>query len=207
MIEYQVEFVPEDGSPIFICGGILMKFQRLISIVLTFVICLTLLAACSFKKDSGADKTTVTVSTTEKDDSKTTKKTTETTTKETETSTKEETGTAPVRTASQYAGTFGNGRCTIVATANGDNLSFSVTWGNSAAETEEWTMSGTFDPDTMRVNYSNCLHKTVVFDENGGSQEEIKYSQGMGRIQYVNENSLTWFDEQDNVAAAMTFTR
>ena len=68
MIEYQVEFVPEDGSPIFICGGILMKLQRLISIVLTFVICLTLLAACSFKKDSGADKTTVTVSTTEKDD-------------------------------------------------------------------------------------------------------------------------------------------
>lgn len=186
-----------------------MKFQRVISLVLTFVLCLTLLSACSFKKDAEEAGKTTAVSTTAKEEEKTksTTKASETTTKATDTTTKEDASTAPVRTASQYAGTFGNGRCTIVATANGDNLSFSVTWGNSAAETEEWTMSGTFDPDTMRVNYSNCVHKTVVFDENGGSQEEVKYSQGSGRIQYVNENSLTWFDEQDNVAQAMTFSR
>ena len=85
-------------------------------------------------------------------------------------------------------------------------MQISIHWASSAAEADEWEMTGMFDPDTMRVNYSDCTHKRVVFAEDGTSTETVIYENGYGRIQFADKNTLIWQDEQDNAASGMEFT-
>lgn len=120
--------------------------------------------------------------------------------------TDEEGGQNPVM---NFIGDYAADRCTITVEADGEtNAKISVIWSNSATEAEEYTMSGTFDPDTLRINYSNGEKKTVTYDDNGGIVEEkVEYSNGVGRIQFYGDGTLAWQDEQEvDRLVGMTFT-
>ena len=108
--------------------------------------------------------------------------------------------------AMNFVGDYVDDRCTITVEADGDtDAKITVTWASSAEEVTEWTMSGLFDPDTFRVNYSDCVKKTTVYDENGHVvSENIDYENGYGRIQF-NDDTLTWQDEQEPEHAQMQF--
>lgn len=108
------------------------------------------------------------------------------------------------------AGNYVSGRCNItVETGENNEVKISVHWGGSAFESYDWTMSGDYDADTWRVNYTNGVKTLTVFDESGNEVEsKTEYEDGYGRIQFVSANQLVWQDEyeQENLVD-MTFVK
>ena len=109
-----------------------------------------------------------------------------------------------------YVGNYVCGRACIFigATDESNGASATVTWGSSAAENSAWVMSGTFDPDTLRFEYHDCVRTDYVYKEDGEveSQEEV-YTGGHGFMTFTEGDplSLTWQDDQEHVADDMVF--
>jgi len=103
-----------------------------------------------------------------------------------------------------FVGTYGNGRGTMLVEADGnEGAKVSVRWASSAFEHSEWTMTGSFDVETLTISYNDCVKKTFTFaDESDPGTEEVDYENGTGTITFHDgENlTLTWQDDQDHVA-------
>ena len=100
-------------------------------------------------------------------------------------------------------------RANVLISADGDEgASAIVTWGSSAWENSSWMMSGTFDPETLRFEYHDCVRMDYVYDDNGDevSQTEV-YTGGHGFMFFAEGDilTLTWQDDQENVADGMVF--
>lgn len=117
----------------------------------------------------------------------------------------EEDGQNPVM---NFVGNYAEGRCNIfVEAVNKTDAKFTVTWGSSAAEHEEWVMSGTMDADTLTVPYSNCVKTTIVFKEDGTQESAtVRYENGTGKFVFTNDLKLTWQDDQEDAAKDLVFT-
>ena len=147
-------------------------------------------AACAEKKDG---ETTETQVETEAD-----------TTAEGETKTEADTTAegeteAEGRALADFAGTYVSGRCTVkIEAENETDALVTVTWGNTAAETDQFTMHGSYNPDVFRLTYSDSEKKVVTYGENGEVVEEkVEYSNGVGRFQFNNDGTMRWEDEQE----------
>ena len=108
-----------------------------------------------------------------------------------------------------YVGTYANGRATILIEADGDEgAKATVTWGSSAWETSKWTMSGSFDPEELRFEYHDCVKTDYKYKDEGevDSQEEA-YTGGHGFMFFKEGDpvTLTWQDDQENVAEDVVF--
>ena len=103
------------------------------------------------------------------------------------------------RKLADFAGTYQSDRCSIVVKDAGNgNATIEVSWGSSATETAEWTMSGAFDGDTMRINYSDGVKKVTTYAEDGSIVEsKTAYENGVGRIQFYGDGTMAWQDEQE----------
>ncbi|MBQ4207382.1 MAG: hypothetical protein II621_03680 [Clostridia bacterium] len=148
-----------------------MNMKKAVSLLLACVLCLALFAACG-KTETPAgepDSEEHTVS-----------------------------EATPV-TFEEIAGNYVCGRCNItVETGENNEVKISVHWGSSALEFYDWTMSGVYDADTWRVNYTNGVKTLTVFDESGNETEsKTEYEDGYGRIQFVSANQLMWQDEYE----------
>ena len=107
-----------------------------------------------------------------------------------------------------FIGIYGAGRATMQVEAEGaEDAKITVTWGSSAWENSEWVMSGKLDTETLTVSYTNCVRTDRVYGEDGSiSSENVAYENGTGRILFsATDYSLTWEDDQENVAEGMTF--
>ena len=108
--------------------------------------------------------------------------------------TAEEAGQNPVM---NYVGVYECDRCSITIEADGEtDAKISVHWGSSATESSNWTMSGYFDPDTMRINYSDSVKTEMTF-EGEEETDKVIYENGYGRIQFFEDGTLEWQDEQE----------
>ena len=108
-----------------------------------------------------------------------------------------------------FVGDYSADRCSITIGAQGQTgATISVTWGQSASESYAYTMTGDFDADTLRINYSDCEKKFVTYDENGDvAQETVEFTDGEGRIQFFEDGTLRWEDENEaDRLEGMTFT-
>ena len=108
-----------------------------------------------------------------------------------------------------FVGSYAKDRALIEVSAadDKDGAKFHITWGSSAAEHSEWDMTGTFDPETLTVNYEKAVKKDVVFKEDGSVESEnIVYEDGTGSFTFsAEENSLTWKDEKEHIADDTVF--
>lgn len=107
-----------------------------------------------------------------------------------------------------FVGTYGCDRATMIVECKGDDeAQFTVTWSSSAAEHSEWTMSGKLDTDKLTVDYTDCVKKDVVFNEDGSvASEDVIYSDGTGTITFSAEDyTLTWDDAKEHAADGMVF--
>ena len=100
-------------------------------------------------------------------------------------------------------------RANVFIEADGDEgASAIVTWSSSAWENSTWVMSGTFDTETMQFEYHDCVRTDYQYEENGDvkSQEEV-YTGGHGFMTFAEGDTLTltWQDDQENVADGMVF--
>ncbi len=122
-----------------------------------------------------------------------------------ETASTEEDGQNPVMNVVGY---YRCERATIVVEPEGsENAKISVTWGGSAWERAEWSMSGRFDPETMSVSYTDGVKKIVSYKENGEvASEETEYTDGTGVVSFDAERwALTWQDDREQAAEGMVF--
>lgn len=105
-----------------------------------------------------------------------------------------------------FVGNYACDRASILVEADGaDGAKISVHWGSSAWEHSEWTMSGKFDPDTLTIEYSDCVRKDVAFAEDGSvDSETVVYENGFGTIHFENDN-LFWKDDEEHMADDMVF--
>lgn len=109
-----------------------------------------------------------------------------------------------------YVGNYGCDRASIMISADGDEgASAIVTWSSSAAENSSWTMSGTFDADTLQFEYHDCVRTDYIYNESGevDSQEEV-YTGGHGFMTFKEGDdgtTLTWQDDQEHIADDMVF--
>ena len=113
--------------------------------------------------------------------------------------TEAEDANAEGRALADFAGTYASGRCTVkIEAENETDALVTVTWGNTAAEVEEFTMHGSYNPDVFRLTYSDSEKKVVTYGENGEVVEEkVEYSNGVGRFQFNNDGTMRWEDEQE----------
>ena len=148
-----------------------MNLKRTICLLLAGVLCLVLLAACGKTETPAAEPTGEEHTVTE---------------------------ATPV-TFEDIAGNYVCGRCNItVETGENNEVKISVHWGSSAFEFYDWTMSGVYDADTWRVNYTDGVKTLTVFDESGNETEaRTEYKDGCGRIQFVSDKQLLWQDEKE----------
>ena len=108
-----------------------------------------------------------------------------------------------------FIGNYVCDRASVFISADGDEgASAIVTWGSSAWENSSWMMTGTFDPETLQFEYHDCVRIDYVYDESGEetSQTEI-YTGGHGFMFFAEGDplTLTWQDDQENVADGMVF--
>ena len=108
-----------------------------------------------------------------------------------------------------FIGPYSADRCTVTVAANGmEGAAVSVSWGQSASETVEYSMTGSFDVDTLEITYSDCEKKLVTYDENGDVvSEKVEFTDGAGVIRFNDDGTLTWQDENDaEMLEGMVFT-
>jgi hypothetical protein len=109
-----------------------------------------------------------------------------------------------------FIGNYACGRASIlvVATDGENGMNATVTWGSSAAENSTWVMNGTFDAENLQFEYHDCVRTDYVYEESGEvkSQEEV-YTGGHGFMTFTEGDpvTLTWQDDQENVAEDMVF--
>ena len=62
----------------------------------------------------------------------------------------------------------------------------------------QWTITGFFAADTLRVNYSDAVKTAVYYNAAGEVQrEETVYENGPGRMQFTGNGELIWMDETE----------
>ncbi len=122
-----------------------------------------------------------------------------------ETAAPEENGQNP---AMNVVGNYGTGRANMQVECEGtENAKVTVTWSGSAWENSQWVMSGKIDPETLVVNYDNCVRTNRTFKADGEiDKETVIYENGTGKLVFsVPEGTVTWEDGMENVAEGMVF--
>ena len=92
----------------------------------------------------------------------------------------------------------------ITPTGKDDEYEILVSWGNGAAETITWQMSGTFDREGGFLYYDNCVKTVHRFDENDNEETRVEYENGEGAIKYF-DGKLTWEDKQEDIGKDCKF--
>ena len=108
-----------------------------------------------------------------------------------------------------FVGNYQCDRANVLIEADGDeNARATVTWGGSAWETGTWVMSGAFDSETLTFEYSDCVSAVNEYDKTGElSSTTEKYTNGKGSMTFAEGDplTLTWQDDEENVADGMVF--
>ena len=82
-----------------------------------------------------------------------------------------------------------------------------VHWGSTAFESDNWTMTGTFDEAAGVLSYKDCTCSTVTLDENGNNEKTVvKYKNGSGKFLYKN-GELRWQADNDTDVNSCVFSR
>ena len=109
-----------------------------------------------------------------------------------------------------FVGYYVSGRANIFVSAEDseNGASAIVTWGSSATEYSSWTMSGTFDSETLQFEYHDCVKTDYVYED--GSEDPTAsevYTGGHGFFTFAEGDTLTltWQDDQEHIADDMVF--
>lgn len=106
-----------------------------------------------------------------------------------------------------FIGNYAADRATLFVEPDGtENAKISVRWSGSAWSYAEWIMNGTLDPDTLVMEYENCVKTEYTYDENGElAEENVVYEDGTGSFTFREDGTITWDDAAEHVADGMVF--
>ena len=86
-----------------------------------------------------------------------------------------------------------------------DTALISIWWGNSAAETYIWLMSGTFDAETGLIPYADGTLEIHSWDENGTETVTTVYENGTGVFTVQPDYTILWQDDMENAGESCVF--
>lgn len=162
--------------------------KHAIASTITAVVMAFSLGACAGKQDTAA--------------------TTETAETEATATATEEDGQNPIM---NFIGPYASDRANILIEADGmEGAKVTASWADNAGETSEWTMTGSFDTNTLTIKYDNGTKTIRTFNEDGSvKSEEVVYTDGTGTLTFTEADGatkLTWNDDKEHVAEGMEFT-
>ncbi len=99
------------------------------------------------------------------------------------------------------------GRGTMEITSSGDGkYDVEVTWGDSAAETDEWHITATLDSSSGDLTYDDGSWQQVLYDDNGnGTVEDQKTVKGV--LHLTDDGKLEWTDNAYDTSDPSVFVR
>ena len=82
-----------------------------------------------------------------------------------------------------------------------------IIWGDSAFESEVWTMTAKWNPDSRSLIYNDCTRMTVTASDASGEQfeQDVHYTGGTGRLMFDGVN-LLWIDDTDAAGSECIFS-
>ena len=96
-------------------------------------------------------------------------------------------------------------RASMVISAYEDSAAIvSVSWADSASETNDWIMYAEMDEDGKGFSYEVCIKTHISFDEDGEATEETIYEDGTGRFVIYN-NHIDWIDDKEDAGRGCRF--
>lgn len=107
-----------------------------------------------------------------------------------------------------FIGEYQSGRAhALVECVGSDSAQITIDWGGSAWEAARWVIIGALDPDTLTIEYSDCVKSILTYDDDGVLEsEEAAYEDGTGTILFNDDGSFTWHDDQSEYDEDMVFT-
>ena len=107
-----------------------------------------------------------------------------------------------------FIGNYSNGRAMMTVSAKGsDKATVHVTWGSSAFEHSEWTMTGkvTAIGDCVIVDYEDCFKESFTYDADGAIVKDIvDYTDGEGTLTF-HFDSVIWNADEDAAVDGTVF--
>lgn len=113
--------------------------------------------------------------------------------------------------AKQYEGEWwdlNSQRCYMDVEATGGNkVSIVVSWSNGYADDAKWEMTGQVNGRNGRIVYKDCTQYDIHYDEYGGEQKTVNYTNGSGYFYSGNDGYLYWEDEVEGAGAGCYFEK
>lgn len=114
--------------------------------------------------------------------------------------------TIAVRTAKDYAGTYGTGRCTVrIQATSDDEAEILIQWGNSAWQSVEWSMTAAYHPDSNTFTYADAVKTLVSYTDEGEETREVMSENGSGTFRMGEDKTMRWDDAEENAGEDMVF--
>ena len=98
-----------------------------------------------------------------------------------------------------FIGNYVCDRARALVEADGtENARITIEWADSASSLAKWVMSGRFDPETLTVEYDNCVRSFVEYSGSGEiANETVEYENGTGKIVFREGPSFVWSSDND----------
>ena len=94
----------------------------------------------------------------------------------------------------------------LVEAVGEDGARITIDWGSSAWETARWEITGTFDVDTLTIEYTDCVKSILTTSEDGESESvEVVFEDGTGTIVFGENGTFSWHDDQSEYGEDMLF--
>ena len=100
-----------------------------------------------------------------------------------------------------FVGPYASGDYNALVEAEGkDNAKITIECGDPARPDYSWVMSGPFDPDTLTVDYTNCVMTSYNWtDINTLPGSKVEYENGEGRVEFDAEKlTFTWRNDNSD---------
>ena len=106
-----------------------------------------------------------------------------------------------------FLGTYRNDQCSVTVEAEkSSSVQVKALWHENDKSGFEWTLTGSFHVDTLRINYKNAIKRRGTFtSDNTFISEETVFEDGSGYLEFNIDNSMTWHDTQDKQIGKSAF--
>lgn len=99
-----------------------------------------------------------------------------------------------------------SGRAVLNVEANGsDSMTFTVSWGNSAFETYQWTMTVALADDGL-LHYNDCRESIITLNQDEEESVEVIAENGEGYFSYT-DDALLWNGAADESCVDCRFVK
>ena len=182
-------------------AGASMKSRRVIIAALGLS-CALFITSCGQSKDTETTTQATTAATTEATTEATTAVTTEATTVATTEAATEAAPAASSEGAKAFEGEWteeiAHRGMINISPVDDKSFTIGIFWGSSAFEQAVWTMTGTFNESTGKLEYKDCKYLIRTYTDEENYTDDVKYEDGTGTF-YIEGGKLCWKSDKSDI--------